>query len=417
MFKPLELFIGLRYTRSKHENHYISFISLASMLGIIIGVIVLITVLSIMNGFEKELRERILGMVAHVTVTTPNGQLPDWELHQFALQEETEKGIVGSAPYIEQQVMLSANNEVRGVQIQGVLPAYQDQVSAVSQHIIDGGMHNLTSRGYGIAIGVDLAASLGIFVGDKVTVITPNAKITPAGVIPRMKRFTVIALYKMNIRDYDSSTAFIHMDDAARLFKTRENITGIRLKLNNLFDAQGVAYTLQQKLGDQFAVSDWGKENKTFFKAIKMEKIMMFFVLLLIVLVAVFNLVSSLVMVVNAKQADIAILRTLGMSAKQIKKVFIIQGSLIGIIGALVGAILGVLFARNLDVIIPAFETLIGRKIFPEDIFFISTIPSDLQMTDVWIVTLATLILAVLATLYPANRAAGIQPADSLRYE
>jgi lipoprotein-releasing system permease protein len=415
MFKPLELFIGLRYTRSKHENHYISFISLASMLGIIVGVIVLITVLSIMNGFEKELRERILGMVAHITVTGPERQLPDWELHHLALQ--TEKGVVGAAPYIEQQVMLSANNEVRGVQIQGVLPGYQDQVSAVSQHIVDGGMGNLSSRGYGIAIGVDLAASLGIFVGDKVTVITPNAKVTPAGVIPRMKRFTVIAIYKMNIRDYDSSTAFIHMDDAARLFKTRENITGIRLKLNNLFDAQGLAYELQQKLGDDFTVNDWGKENKTFFKAIKMEKIMMFFVLLLIVLVAVFNLVSSLVMVVNAKQADIAILRTLGMSAKQIKKIFIIQGSLIGIIGALVGAILGVLFARNLDVIIPAFETLIGRKIFPEDIFFISTIPSDLQMGDVWLVTIATLVLAVLATLYPANRAAGVQPADSLRYE
>jgi len=415
MFKPLELFIGLRYTRSKHENHYISFISLASMLGIIIGVIVLITVLSIMNGFEKELRERILGMVAHITVTGPNRQLPDWELHQLALQ--TEQKVAGAAPYIEQQVMLSANNEVRGVQIQGILPDYQDQVSAVSQHIIDGGMPNLTSRGYGIAIGVDLAASLGIFVGDKVTVITPNAKITPVGVIPRMKRFTVVALYKMNIRDYDSSTAFIHMDDAARLFKTRENITGIRLKLNNLFDAQGVAYELQQQLGDQFTVSDWGSENKTFFKAIKMEKIMMFFVLLLIVLVAVFNLVSSLVMVVNAKQADIAILRTLGMSATQIKKIFIIQGSLIGVIGAFIGAILGVLFARNLDVIIPAFESLIGRKIFPEDIFFISTIPSDLQASDVWIVTVATLVLAVLATIYPANRAARVQPADSLRYE
>ena len=415
MFKPLELFIGLRYTRSKHENHYISFISLASMLGITIGVIVLITVLSIMNGFEKELRERILGMVAHVTVTGPDEQLPDWDLHHLALQ--TEEGVVGAAPYIEQQVMLSANNEVRGVQIQGILPAYQNQVSDVSQHIIDGGMDNLTSRGYGIAIGVDLAASLGVFVGDKLTVITPKAKITPVGVIPRMKRFTVMAIYKMNIRDYDSSTAFIHMDDAARLFKTQKNVTGIRLKLENLFDAPNIVYMLQQRLGGKFAVADWSKDNKTLFKAIKMEKIMMFFVLLLIVLVAVFNLVSSLVMVVNAKQADIAILRTLGMSAKQVKNVFMIQGSLIGVVGALVGMLLGVLFASHLDVIIPAFESLIGRKIFPEDIFFISTIPSELQLNDVLLVTIATLVLAILATIYPANRAASIQPADSLRYE
>ncbi len=415
MFKPLELFIGLRYTRSKHENHYISFISLASMLGITIGVIVLITVLSIMNGFEKELRERILGMVAHVTVTGPDGQLPDWDLHQLALQ--TEEGVAGAAPFIEQQVMLSANNEVRGVQMQGILPAYQDQVSDVGRHVIDGGLDNLTSRGYGIAIGVDLATALGVFVGDKVTVITPKAKITPMGVIPRMKRFTVMAVYKMNIRDYDTSTAFIHLEDAARLFKTKKNVTGVRLKLDNLFAAQGLAYELQQRLGDEFEVADWGRDNKTFFKAIKMEKIMMFFVLLLIVLVAIFNLVSSLVMVVNAKQADIAILRTLGMSGKQIKRVFMIQGSLIGVTGALVGATLGVLFASNLDVIIPAFESLIGRKIFPEDIFFISTIPSDLQMPDVWLVTVATLVLAVLATIYPANRAASVQPADSLRYE
>jgi lipoprotein-releasing system permease protein len=221
----------------------------------------------------------------------------------------------------------------------------------------------------------------------------------------------------MNIRDYDSSTAFIHLEDAARLFKTKKNVTGIRLKLENLFDAQKIVHLLQQRLGDKFEVADWSKDNKTLFKAIKMEKIMMFFVLLLIVLVAVFNLVSSLVMVVNAKQADIAILRTLGMSAKQIKNVFMIQGSLIGVIGALVGMLLGVLFASNLDVIIPAFESLIGRKIFPEDIFFISTIPSELQLNDVLLVTIATLVLAILATIYPANRAASVQPADSLRYE
>lgn len=415
MFKPLEFFIGLRYTRSKHKNHSISFISLASMLGITVGVIVLITVLSIMNGFERELRERILGVVAHVSVTGSHALLPDWDLHQLALQEK--EGVYGAAPYVEQQVMLSANNEVRGVQMQGVLPEYQDNVSDVAANVIDGSMNNLSSRGYGVAIGVELAGALGVFVGDKITVITPQARITPAGVIPRMKRFTVVAVYKMNIRDYDSSTAFIHMEDAARLFKTKTDVTGVRLKLDNLFDAQGLAYELQQTLGTNFKVSDWGSENKTIFKALKMEKIMMFFVLLLIVLVAVFNLVSSLVMVVNAKQADIAILRTMGMSAAQVKRIFMIQGSLIGLIGAIVGAVLGVLLSKNLDVIIPSIESLIGRKIFPEDVFYISTVPSELQVNDVLLVTGLTIVIAVVATLYPAKRAASVQPAESLRYE
>lgn len=385
------------------------------MLGITIGVIVLITVLSIMNGFEKELRERILGMVSHVTVTGAHGLLPDWDLHRLAL--ETEEGVSGAAPYIEQQVMLSANGEVRGVQLQGIMPAFQDTVSEVSGHLEEGGLEHLISRGYGIAIGIQLAHALGVFIGDKVTVITPQANVTPAGVIPRMKRFTVVAIYKMNILDYDSSTSFIHLDDAARLFKTHQEITGVRLKLDDLFEAQAVADRLQHRLGDKFKVADWSEDNKTLFSALKMEKIMMFFVLLLIVLVAVFNLVSSLIMVVNAKQADIAILRTLGMSAAQVKNIFMIQGSLVALIGAITGAVLGVLLSSYLDVLIPSLESLIGYKIFPEDVFYISTIPSDLQRGDVWLVTLSTIVLAILATLYPARRAASVQPAESLRYE
>ena len=415
MFKPLSFFIGLRYTRSKHKNHYISFISLASMLGIMIGVLALITVLSVMNGFEKELRERILGMVAHVTVSGTDGKLADWQAVDEKLVADTT--VAGVAPYIQQQVMMSANGEIRGIMMQGIQPERQSAVSELDLNMVQGDLSTLKDREYGIAIGSELASSIGAYVGDKVTVITPNARVTPAGVLPRMKRFTVTAIYKMNMRDYDSSTAFIHMADAARLFKMKGQVSGLRLKLDDLFDAQPKAISLQQSLGDEVEVSDWGRDNKTFFSAIRMEKTMMFFILLLIVLVAAFNLVSSLVMVVNDKQADIAILRTLGISPQSIKKIFMIQGSIIGISGAILGAIGGVLLASNLDTIIPAIENFVGAKIFPEDIFYISQVPSELQMSDVWTVTILALVMAVLATVYPANKAAAVQPAESLRYE
>jgi len=415
MFKPLEFFIGLRYTRSKHKNHYISFISLASMLGIMIGVLALITVLSVMNGFEKELRTRILGMVAHVTVSGTDGKLSDWQAVDEKLTADTT--VAGVAPYIQQQVMLSANGEIRGIMMQGIQPERQSAVSELDLNMVEGSLSTLKDREYGIAIGSELASSIGAYLGDKVTVITPNARVTPAGVLPRMKRFTVTAIYKMNMRDYDSSTAFIHLSDAARLFKMKDQVSGLRLRLDDLFDAQPKAVALQKEMGEAVQVSDWGKDNKTFFSAIRMEKTMMFFILLLIVVVAAFNLVSSLVMVVNDKQADIAILRTLGISPKSIKKIFMIQGSIIGVSGAILGAIGGVLLAGNLDTIIPALEDFFGAKIFPEEIFYISQVPSDLQMPDVWLITIAALVMAVVATIYPANRAAAVQPAESLRYE
>jgi lipoprotein-releasing system permease protein len=368
-----------------------------------------------MNGFEKELRERILGMVSHVTVSGTDGKLADWQDVDKKLLADTT--VSGVAPYIQQQVMLSANGEIRGIMMQGIQPERQSAVSELDLNMVEGNLSTLKDREYGIAIGSELASSIGAYVGDKVTVITPNARVTPAGVLPRMKRFTVTAIYRMNMRDYDSGTAFIHMSDAARLFKMKGQVSGLRLKLDDLFDAQPKSISLQKALGDGVAVSDWGKDNKTFFSAIRMEKTMMFFILLLIVLVAAFNLVSSLVMVVNDKQADIAILRTLGISPKSIKKIFMIQGSIIGVSGAILGAIFGVLLASNLDMIIPAIENFVGAKIFPEDIFYISQVPSDLQMPDVWIVTVLALVMAVLATVYPANKAAAVQPAESLRYE
>ena len=416
MFKPLELFIGLRYTRSKHKNNFISFISLASMLGILFGVLVLITVLSVMNGFEKEFRDRILSMVSHVTVSGTDGLLSDWRDQQQKLRNNPE--ISGTAPFIQKQVMISANNQIRGVLLQGILPKEQVKVGQVDKHVIEGDFSALQPRSYEIALGVELAEQLGVFPGDKVTVITPLIKVTPAGMIPRMKRFTVGAVYRLNMAEYDASTAFIHMRDAAKLFKTKDQVTGLRLKIKDLFKAPQMAYQLQQALGPKVTVTDWGSENKSLFQVMRMERIVMFFILFLIVLVAVFNLVSTLVMVVNDKQADIAILRTQGMSASQIKRIFMVQGTLIGFFGALIGAVLGILLASNIEPIMGLIENLFNIQILPKELFYTdSRIPSVIKYSQVILIAIAAFVLAMLATLYPASRAAKVQPAESLRYE
>jgi lipoprotein-releasing system permease protein len=416
MFKPLELFVGLRYTRSKHKNNFISFISLASMLGILFGVLVLITVLSVMNGFEKELRDRILSMVSHITITAIDDSLSDWQTEQQKLTSMPD--IKGSAPFIQNQVMLSSNGELRGVLLQGILPEEQSKVGDVGKRMLDGNFNDLKPGEYGIALGVELAQQLDVFLGDKVTVVTTQIKVTPAGMIPRSKRFTVTGIYKINMAEYDSSTAFIHMQDASRLFKTRDNVTGIRLKLDDLFEAPQLASKLQTELGEKYAVSDWGQENKSLFQVQKTEKIVMFFILFLIVLVAVFNLVSSLVMVVNDKQADIAILRTQGLSARRVKRIFMVQGTIIGLIGAFLGALLGVLLALNIGTIMEGIEKLFNIDIMPQELFYAgTTFPSVVDSKQVIGIAIAAFILAMLATIYPASRAAKVQPAESLRYE
>jgi lipoprotein-releasing system permease protein len=416
MFKPLELFVGLRYTRSKHKNNFISFISLASMLGILFGVLVLIIVLSVMNGFEKEFRDRILSMVSHVTVSETDGLLSDWRKQQQDLLNDPK--IQGSAPYIENQVMISANGVLRGVVVQGILPEEQHKVGDVGERMVEGDFNSLQPRSYNIALGVELAQLLGVFPGDKVTVVTPHIRVTPAGMIPRSKRFTVSSVYKINLPEYDSSTAFIHMRDASKLFKTRDKVTGIRLKLDDLFDAPQLANQLQSKLGSGFMVSDWGQENKSLFEVQKTEKVVMFFILFLIVLVAVFNLISSLVMVVNDKQADIAILRTQGMSSSQVKRIFMVQGTIIGFVGALLGALFGVLIASNLGSIVATIEQLFGVELLPQGLIYASSrFPSVVDNAQVISISIAAFVLAMLATLYPASQAAKVQPAESLRYE
>ena len=416
MFKPLELFVGLRYTRSKYKNNFISFISLTSMLGILFGVLVLITILSVMNGFEKELRDRILSMVSHVTITETDGLLSDWRNEQQKLLSNPT--VVGSAPFIQKQVMISANGQLRGVLMQGILPEEQPKVGDIDQRVLEGSFSDLKPRGYTIALGVELAQHLGVFVGDKVTVVTPQIKITPAGMIPRSKRFTVSSIYKINMAEYDSSTAFIHMRDASKLFKTGDEVSGVRLKLNDLFAAPALAVDLQISLGEKYDVIDWGEENKSLYQVQKTEKVVMFFILFLIVLVAVFNLVSSLVMVVNDKQADIAILRTQGMSAQQIKRIFMVQGTIIGLFGAFLGATLGVLLALNIGDILLGVENVFGIELLPQELFYASDkFPSVVNTSQVIGISVAAFVLAMLATLYPASRAAKVQPAESLRYE
>ncbi len=416
MFKPLELFVGLRYTRSKHKNNFISFISLASMLGILFGVLVLITVLSVMNGFEKELKGRILSMVSHVTVSGTDGLLSDWRDTQQKLTRNT--SVQGSAPFIQKQVMISANGVPSGVLVHGIMPEEQSKVGNIEKHVIDGDFNALKPRSYGIALGSGLAQRLGVFVGDKVTVITSQIRVTPAGMIPRMKRFTVSSVYQVNMAEYDNLTAFIHLRDASKLFKTKDQVTGVRIKLDDSFKAQKIAQQLRSDFGDDYQIEDWGSVNKSLFEVMKTERLVMFFFLFLIVLVAVFNLVSTLVMVVNDKQADIAILRTQGMSASQIKRVFMVQGTIIGFVGAVFGAILGVLLASNIEAIIAAIEGILGIQLMPAELFYTdSRIPSVIDKAQVVGIAILAFVLAILATIYPASRASKVQPAESLRYE
>lgn len=416
MFTPLELFIGQRYTHSRRRNRFISFISFTSMLGIMLGVMVLITILSIMNGFEKELRNRILGVVAHVTVSGTDGKLSDWEQQIGRLAEVPH--VQGVAPYVKSQVMLTNSSLMRGVVLQGIQPEYQQQVSDVSLQLEEGSFADLTSRGYGIVLGAELAGALQLMVGDKVTVIVPKVQVTPAGVLPRLRRFTVTGIMRqIGSQEIDSMSAFVHIEDAARLFRLREQISGIRLRLDDLFMARPLARSLQTELGDGFEVSDWGEEHGSFFRAVKTEKIAMAMILFLVVAVALFNLVASLVMAVNDKEADIAILRTFGMEPKRIMRIFMIQGSIIGVFGTVTGVLLGILLSLNIDTIVPFIENLIGRQIFPAEVFYISQIPSDLHWNDVGWIALAALVFSVLATVYPAWRASKVQPAESLRYE
>ena len=415
MFKPLELYVGLRYTRAKRRNHFISFISLSSMLGIALGVAALITVLSVMNGFEKEVRERILDMVSHLTVTGFEGKMKNWP--EIAKKAETHKKVIATAPYIEAQGMLMNGNSVNGSLIRGVLPEIEPLVSNVSLKMKKGHFSDLKPGKFGVILGQDLARILGVNTGDKITMVTPSANVTPAGVAPRLKRFTVVGIFYVGMFEYDSTLALIHLEDAQRLFRMKGGVTGVRAKLSDLFAAPQIQNDLQDTVLSEYWVRDWTSYHANWFRAVKIEKRMIFLLLLLIVAVAAFNIVSTLVMVVTDKQSDIAILRTLGASPRSILGIFMVQGAVIGIIGTLIGTIGGVSLSLNLDTVVPFIERLFGIHILDPAIYYISVLPSDLHWDDVWMICSVSLVLGLLATIYPAWQASRTQPAEALRYE
>ncbi|APZ42504.1 lipoprotein-releasing ABC transporter permease subunit [Acidihalobacter ferrooxydans] len=414
MFRPLELSIGLRYTRAKRRNHFISFITLTSMLGIALGVMALLTVLSVMNGFERELQSKILSFASDVTVRDFNGGLRDWQALETRVQQTP--GVTGIAPYVQGEALISAGRAVSGAAVRGILPAREDSVSSLGKDMRAGSLDALKPGGFGIVLGKSLAEYLGVTVGDHVTVITPETTVTPAGLLPRFRRFTVVGIFSAGMYQYDRGMAFIDLQDASRLFRV-DGVTGLRLKLANVMQAPEVSSQLRQVLGPNYWVTDWTQENANFFHAVQTEKTVMFVILFLIVAVGVFNIVSTLVMVVNDKQADIAILRTLGMSPARVMRIFIIQGTVIGLVGVLLGVAGGVALSLNVETIVPAIEHLFHVQFLSPKVYYISQLPSHLEWRDVLRVSLIAFVLTVLATIYPARRAARTQPAEALRYE
>lgn len=412
---PFELFIGLRYTRAKRKNHFISFISLTSMIGIALGVAALIVVLSVMNGFQSELRTRILGVASHLEITGASNQLSQWQL--LASQVETQPEVKASAPYVMAQGMLSFGQGVQGAIVRGVLPNMEDKVADIGKHMKAGALSDLQSGEFNIVLGADLAMLLGASIGDKVVLMAPQGQFTPAGVVPRIKQFNVVGLFQIGMYEYDAGLAFIHLDDAAKLYRMGENVSGLRLKLDDLFEAPEMSVKLAQKLEGNYFITDWTQQHANFFKAVQLEKRVMFIILTLIVAVAAFNIVSTLVMAVTDKRADIAIMRTFGASPRSIMLIFIVQGALIGIIGTLIGALIGILIALNISTIVPFIENLFQVQFLAKDVYYISDLPSKLDWNDVTIIIAMSFILSLLATLYPSYKASQINPAEALRYE
>jgi lipoprotein-releasing system permease protein len=414
MFRPFSLFVGLRYTRARRRNHFISFISLISMLGIMLGIVALIVVLSVMNGFHKEIQERILGMASHATLSDPSG-ISDWQGLVDEISQHPK--VVGAAPFVEIQSMLMNAGRTQAALLRGILPAQEDAVSDLREDMVTGSVDALTPGGFNIVLGRELAAVLGVGLGDKVTVVTPELNATPVGVMPRLKAFTVVGLFEVGMSDYDRGAGFMHMEDAARLMRLGDAAEGVRLKLTDMWDAPLIAREIQYSLDGLYRVSDWTQVHRNFFAALRTEKRMMSIILFLIVAVAAFNIVSTLVMVVTDKRADIAVLRTLGASPGRIMAIFMVQGTAIGVFGTLLGVIGGVLLGWNVESIVASIESLFDVHFLDPGIYYISVLPSDVRAGDVIRIATGAFLMTVLASLYPAWRAARTDPAEALRYE
>ncbi|MEE4293357.1 MAG: lipoprotein-releasing ABC transporter permease subunit [Xanthomonadales bacterium] len=424
MYKPLEAFIGLRYVRAKRRNHFISFISLISMLGIALGVTTLITVISVMNGFEKELRTRILGAIAHATVQPADGALTDWRSVIDIASSHPE--VDGAAPYIEEGVWLQGN-ESSGALLRGIEPEFEERVSEVKEKMLHGRLSDLVPGEYGIVLGIGLATRLRVGPGDRVTVIAPRLKATPVGASPLMRRFTVVGAFEFGEFENDSALALVHMHDLARLLRMPEDSAGgVRLHLTDMYRAWAVARELSTRFSDNdreqgdtrfYFVRDWTQERGNLFQAVKTEKTVMWVILSLIIAVAAFNIISMLVMVVTDKQSDIAILKTMGTGNGTIMRVFMIQGSVIGVVGTALGVVGGILLALNIGAVVPFLEQFFGFSLFPSDIYYITELPSDLQSSDVIKFAIMALAMSLLSTIYPSWRAARTHPAEALSYE
>lgn len=414
-----EFLVGLRYTRSRKRaqgrNRFISFISLVSMLGTGLGVAALIVVLSVMNGFQEELRTRILGVASHIQVTGYDGDLELWQ--RVAQQASQHARVVAAAPYVQEQAMLAFDDSVRGTMVRGVLPADEERVADFAQYMRAGSLDNLQAGGFGIVLGRDLAFALRVGVGDRLTLIAPQGMVTPAAVVPRVRQFEVVGVFEAGMFEYDSGLALIHMRDAQVLYRMGDAVTGVRLKTDDLFAAPRIARELAGMIDVPGMVNDWTRSHANFFRAVQLEKTMMTIILFLIVAVAAFNIVSTLVMAVQEKYADIAILRTLGASPGSIMVVFVLQGAIIGVVGLVAGVIGGLLLANNLDVVIPALEALTGATLWNKEIYYISELPSKVLPSDVITITSLSFVLTLLATLYPSWRASRVNPAEALRYE
>ncbi len=415
---PYELQIGWRYTRAGRagrRNGFISFISGVSRLGIALGVAALIVVLSVMNGFQKEVRDRMLSVIAHVELVALGGApLGDWRAVEAAARRNPQ--VVGAAPFVAAQALVARGDEMRGAIVRGISPADEATVTPIAAALQSGVFAQLVPGQWNIVLGTELARSLGVRAGDKVTVVAPGGQVTPAGVVPRLKQLTVAGTFDSGHYEYDSGLALMHLDDAALLFRT-EGATGVQLRLADLHQARRVAAELAETLPRDIAVRDWTRTNRNWFDAVQLEKRLMFIILTLIVAVAAFNLVSTLVMTVTDKRADIAILRTLGATPRSVMGIFIVQGAASGILGTAAGVLLGLLVASNIGVIVPALERLLSTSFLPGSIYLISRMPSDPQAADIVPIALVSLLLAFVATLNPSWRASRVQPAEALRHE
>jgi lipoprotein-releasing system permease protein len=410
-----ELMVGLRYTRARRRNRFIGVNSAVSMIGIAVGVWALIVVLSVMNGFQKEVRTRILGVVSHLQILAEDNRLADWQgVAKIAAQHPR---VVASAPFVQAQAMLSNGQSMRGAVVRGILPGEEDKVADLSQHMRAGSLDALRAGEFGVVLGADLARALGVLRGDKIALIAPQGIVTPAGVIPRLKQFSVVGVFEAGLVDADSGLALVHMQDAQTLYQMGPAVSGVRLKLDDLFAARTVANELLARLPPNVFASDWTRSHANFFRAVEIEKRMMFLILGLIVLVAAINIISTLVMAVIDKQADIAILRTLGAAPRSILQIFMVQGMVLGVLGTLAGVVVGIITALNIDVIVPAIERAFSIKFLSKDVYLIPDLPSDLQVNDVVSIALMALVLSFVATLYPSWRAARTNPAEALRYE